>query len=290
MPWRPAETKPLNLWGYKTMDTAVNREKVLLTPEEIEIYRWEGLVIPNYQVPPAKLARLREGLDQLIKDNPNVRSEKLISAHISEDTNEGVRGNKIFFEFATDPELLDLVEGVIGPDLILWGAQVFCKPPGDGMEVPWHQDGEYWPIRPLATCTVWVAIDDVTPENGAMRYIPGSHKTGIQRHFTDPNDALVLHKVVEPGLIDESKAKDDVLSAGQVSLHDVYLIHGSPANRSNKRRAGLAMSYMPTTSHFDRSIGHADRSVADFVTRPIYLVRGVDRCGKNELRSGRLTL
>ncbi len=272
------------------MNAAANRKKLSLTPAEIETYRQEGLVIPNYQVPPAKLARLREGLDQLIKDNPNVRSEKLISAHISEETNEGVRGNKAFFEFATDPELLDLVESVIGPDLILWGAQVFCKPPGDGMEVPWHQDGEYWPIRPLATCTVWVAIDDVTPENGAMRYIPGSHKVGIQQHLTDASDELVLHKVVAPGIVEESKAKDDTLSAGQVSLHDVYLIHGSPANRSNKRRAGLAMRYMPTTSQFDRSIGHADRSVADFVTRPIYLVRGVDRCGKNVLKPERTAI
>ena len=47
-----------------------------------------------------------------------------------------------------------LVSGVIGDDLILWGAQVFCKPASGGFETPWHQDGHYWPIRPLATCTV----------------------------------------------------------------------------------------------------------------------------------------
>jgi len=163
---------------------------------------------------------------------------------------------------------------------------VFCKPGGDGMEVPWHQDGQYWPIRPLATCTVWVAIDDVTPENGAMRYIPGSQKSGIHEHYTDPSDALVLHQVMAPDLVDESKARDDVLEAGQLSLHDVYLIHGSPANRSAKRRAGLAMRYMPTTSHFDRALANPERGAgnADFARRPIFLVRGVDRCGKNEFR------
>ena len=255
-----------------------------MSPREIDTYREEGLVIPEYRLPPAKLARLREGLEQLIKDNPNVRGEMLISAHISKGT-EGVRGNQTFFDLATDPDLLDLVECVIGPDLILWGAHVFCKPPGDGKEVPWHQDGHYWPIRPLATCTVWVAIDDATPENGAMRYIPGSHQSGIMRHFTDPSEDLALHQVMAPGQVDESQAKDDVLEAGQLSLHDVYLIHGSPANRSTKRRAGLAMRYMPATSHFDRAIGSTEGSLSDFAKRPIWLVRGIDRCGKNQYRT-----
>src|SRR5215472_1363660 len=263
--------------------TAVQK-KMKLSQREIDTYGEEGLVVPEYRLPAAKLARLREGLEQLIKDNPNVRTEKLISAHITDPKNEGVRGNTMFFEFATDPEILDLVECVIGPDLILWGAQVFSKPPGDGKEVPWHQDGHYWPIRPLATCTVWLAIDDVSPENGAMRYVPGSHKRGLIEHFTDPSDALVLNQVTNPRYVDESKAKDDTLQAGQLSLHDVYLIHGSPANRSNKRRAGLAMRYMPTTSHFDRTIDSVSGN-ARFATRPIWLVRGVDRCGKNNYRT-----
>jgi len=229
---------------------------------------------------------LREGLDQLIKDNPNVRGEKLVSAHVSTNPSEGVRGNETFLEFANDPTILDLVECVLGPDIILWGAHMFSKPAGDGKEVPWHQDGQYWPIRPLATCTVWVAIDDSTRENGAMRYIPGSHKSGIYQHRTDPSEALVLHQVMAPGLVDESKAQDDVLKAGQLSLHDVYLVHGSPANRSTKRRAGLALRYMPTTSHFDRAIPSVERGPgnADFAKRPIFLVRGVDRCGKNEFK------
>ena len=129
------------------IENAGSRKKVGLSQCETDTYHEEGLVIPDYKLPPAKLARLREGLEQLIKDNPNIRSEKLISAHLSGYANEGVRGNRIFLDFATDPDLLDLVECVIGPDMILWGAQVFCKPAGDGMEVPWHQDGQYWPIR-----------------------------------------------------------------------------------------------------------------------------------------------
>jgi hypothetical protein len=132
-----------------------NRKKISLSHCEKETYLAEGLVIPDYRLSAAKLVQLRKGLEQLIEDNPHVRGEKLISAHVSENPNEGVRGNRTFLDFAHDPEILDLVECAIGPDIVLWGAHVFCKPAGDGKEVPWHQDGHYWPIRPLATCRVW---------------------------------------------------------------------------------------------------------------------------------------
>jgi ectoine hydroxylase-related dioxygenase (phytanoyl-CoA dioxygenase family) len=118
-----------------------------------------------------------------------------------------------------------------------------------------------------------------------MRYIPGSHKTGLYRHLTAASDALALNQAMAPGSVDETQAKDDVLAAGQLSLHDVYLVHGSPANRSDKRRAGLALRYMPATSYFDRTIPSRD-AVAHFSNRPIWLVRGVDRTGKNDFRIG----
>jgi ectoine hydroxylase-related dioxygenase (phytanoyl-CoA dioxygenase family) len=256
-----------------------------LSAEEITAYREEGLVIPKYRLPAEKLARLRGGLDQLIAENPGVRGEKLISAHIRANPGEGVRGNEVFLEFAHDPDVLDRVEAVIGPDIILWGAHMFAKPPRDGKEVPWHQDGHYWPIRPLATCTVWVALDDSTRENGAMRYIAGSHKMGTFTHLTDTDDRLALNQVLQPGQVDESQARDVELQAGQMSLHDVHLVHGSPPNFSDKRRAGLALRYMPATSHFDRSISSLD-PVASFQARPIWLVRGIDRTGKNDFNVG----
>jgi ectoine hydroxylase-related dioxygenase (phytanoyl-CoA dioxygenase family) len=263
------------------------RNKLRLSDVEIETYRNEGLVIPEYRLAASKLGRLKEGLEQLIRDNPNVRGEKLISAHVTNNPAETVRGNQTIFDTACDSDILDLVECLIGADIILWGAQMFAKPAGNGKEVPWHQDGHYWPIRPLATCTVWIAVDDSTPENGAMRYVPGSHRAGLYPHRTDSSDALVLNQVLMDGSVDMGTAKDDVLEAGQFSMHDVYLVHGSPANRSNRRRAGLAIRYMPATSHFDRSIATRDK-VANFAARPIWLVRGVDRTGKNDFTVGHL--
>lgn len=98
-----------------------------------------------------------------------------MSVHLKQESGEGVSGDDVFLDIARHDGILDLVEQLIGPDIILWGCQAFCKPPGDGMEVPWHQDGQYWPIRPLATCTVWIAIDDSVVENGCLRVIPKSH-------------------------------------------------------------------------------------------------------------------
>jgi hypothetical protein len=264
-----------------------------LSPAQIEAYRRDGLVIPDYRLPEGQLDRLRAALDTLLAENTHVRPEQLISAHISRGGGEKTRGQDAFLEFAHDPRILDMVEQLVGGDLILWGCQVFCKPAGDGYEVPWHQDGRYWPIRPLATCTVWVALDRSGPENGCMRYIPASHRNGhVYRHRRDARPDLALDLVLEDGEADMDAARDVVLEPGMMSLHDVYLVHGSNPNRSGKRRAGLAMRYMPATSHFDRSLYPPSTSpnglTVDFANRPLWLVRGMDRTGRNDFTIGKV--
>ena len=139
-----------------------------LSTEEIEAFSRDGLVVPRYRLGPDLLATLRAALDLLIADNPAIRPEQLISAHIARDNTENVKGQDAFMQLARTPAILDMAEQLIGPDIVLWGCQVFCKPPGDGREVPWHQDGRYWPIRPMATVTAWVAIDDSTSETSAI--------------------------------------------------------------------------------------------------------------------------
>ncbi|MEM7044268.1 MAG: phytanoyl-CoA dioxygenase family protein, partial [Pseudomonadota bacterium] len=186
----------------------------------------------------------------------------------------------------TLPRLLDLVEQAIGPDIILWGSQIFCKPAGTGMAVPWHQDGHFWPIRPLATCSVWIAIDDVTLENGAMQFIPGSQRERrLFDHIRDDSKESALNATLASDQFDLADAAVDDLKAGALSLHDVFLIHGSEPNRSKNRRAAFVIRYMPATSHFDRSeakVGsqHVNTRLAE---REIYLVRGEDWTGKTNM-------
>jgi hypothetical protein len=265
-------------------------EPAALSPGEIERYRDSGIVVPRYRLPTERIDALRATLDRLIAENPAVRPERLISVHIEGENGEGVRGSRDFLALARDPGILDLVAQLIGPDIILWGCQIFCKPGGDGMEVPWHQDGHYWPIRPLATCTVWVALDASTVANGCLRVIPGSHRgKALYEHMREDRDDVVLNQAVKPGAFDPGTALDIELAPGEMSLHDVHLIHGSNANRSPQRRAGIAIRYMPASSLFDRGLmvrSAASGYTVDFTTRPIWLLRGVDRTGRNDFTIG----
>ncbi|MEM8753257.1 MAG: phytanoyl-CoA dioxygenase family protein [Pseudomonadota bacterium] len=260
-----------------------------LTEAEIAAYRREGYVVPAFRLDEARVAALRDALDRVIAANPGVRPEKLISVHL-ENGSEGVKGAKAFLDLAMDADILDLVDGAIGPDFALWGCHMFCKTAGDGLETPWHQDGHYWPIRPLATCTVWVALERSDAENGCLRVAPRSHRNGVLHpHLREEGD-LALADRIEAGAFDEADAVDIVLEPGQMSLHDVHLIHGSAANRSTRRRAGLAIRYMPTTSHFDRAAreaGDGSGVMVDFGNRPLWLLRGRDVSGLNDFAVGR---
>lgn len=265
-----------------------------LSETEIGNYRERGYLIPNFTLPAERIDRLRETLDQLIRDNPGVRPEKLVSAHtVGKDggkNDEGVKGSRAFLALAMEPQILDMVEQLIGPDIILWGCHVFCKPAGDGQETPWHQDGHYWPMRPLSTCTVWVALDESTVENGCLRVIPKSHAQKVTHdHLLEDRTDLVLNLRTSEDAFDEKQAVNLELMPGQMSMHDVYMIHGAAVNRSAKRRAGVALRYMPGTSVFERNLNPADGksgvSVA-FATRPLWLLRGDDKTGRNEFTVG----
>jgi len=265
-----------------------------LRPDEIRQYQEQGYLIPSFRLPDTRVAALRESLERLIRDNPGVRPEKLVSAHVvgrdGGPNAEGVRGHRDFLDLAMDGDILDLVEQVLGPDIILWGCHVFCKPAGDGLETPWHQDGQYWPIRPLATCTVWVALDPSTRENGCLRVIPGSHRArSTYPHLVEDRSDLVLNLRTQAEVFDEAAAVDLELQPGQMSLHDVYMIHGAAVNRSMQRRTGVALRYMPGSSVFERGInptnGRSGVPVA-FATRPLWLLRGEDRTGRNDFRVG----
>jgi ectoine hydroxylase-related dioxygenase (phytanoyl-CoA dioxygenase family) len=261
-----------------------------LHADEIAHYRAEGWVIPRFRLPPARVAAMVAALEELIRDNPGVRPEKLISAHVEGDNGEGVRGRRDFLELAREPAIVELVSGVLGDDLILWGCHVFCKPAQEGYETPWHQDGHYWPIRPLANCTVWVALEPSTVDNGCLRVIPRSHAgRQLHAHLHEDRSDLTLNQRLAPGTFDESSAVDLELQPGEMSLHDVYMIHGARENHSRRRRTGVALRYMPSTSVFERDLKPADGKTGvavDFANRPLWLVQGIDRSGRNDLSVG----
>jgi hypothetical protein len=259
----------------------------LLSAEELRHYEERGYVIPRHRIPGTLLDDLRRGADGLLASYTDVAQEDLANPHMLPPT-EGPDMNP-FMRAARHPPILDMLEQIIGPDLILWITRILCKPARLGREVPWHQDGEYWPMRPPATCSVWIAIDRVSKANGCMRFIAGSHKQQqLYRHHVTERENLVLNLELDRDQFDEAQAVDVELEPGQMSLHDVRLIHGSLANTSGARRAALIMRYMPATSHYDRALvrQRRDNSPFNIHDQPLWLMRGVDRSGKNDFVHG----
>lgn len=174
-------------------------------------------------------------------------------------------------ELASHPAILDAVEGILGPNLLLLATHFFCKYGREEKFVAWHQDATYWGLEPPVTVTAWYAVDDSDVENGCMRVIPGTHRAGIRSHGTAAREGNLLSVNQEAPVAadEEARATDLPLRAGQISLHDGCLIHGSLPNRSDRRRCGLTLRYIPTAVRQveDNSFGRR--------WRPL-LVRGVD--------------
>jgi ectoine hydroxylase-related dioxygenase (phytanoyl-CoA dioxygenase family) len=150
-------------------------------------------------------------------------------------------------EMATDPRVLDYVGDILGDSFVLWGTHFFCKMPGDGKTVSWHQDASYWPLTPSKTVTLWLAIDDSDTGNGCMRVIPGSHWRGhLTWRYSESGENNVLDQTVEEATQYGDAPVDLILKAGEISMHTDLILHGSEPNRSDRRRCGLTMRYAAT--------------------------------------------
>jgi ectoine hydroxylase-related dioxygenase (phytanoyl-CoA dioxygenase family) len=196
-----------------------------------------------------------------------------------EHTQKGIMAKEQKYEFiwklATDNRLLDAVESVYGNDLVLAGTHFFCKYPVAELGtayVAWHQDVTYWNLDPPRAMSAWIAIDDVDEENGAMLFIPGSHQHGILEHGQSDQhgNLLSINQALDEGRFDPAGAVTVKLKAGQVSLHDGMLIHGSHPNHSSRRRCGMTVRFMRP----DVRIVRKDNQV---FTQNAVLVRGKDR-------------
>lgn len=248
----------------------------MLSKEEVTQYREHGYVTPDYRLPASLIESIRARHKRLLVKHPEFNN--YCPALLAYDTE--------FLEIAKNEDILDMVTQLIGPDIALWNSSFFAKPASGGHATPWHQDGEYWPIRPLATCTVWIALDPATPENGCLEVIPGSHKDQqLLQHNTNESEDITLNQELAASQYNSQDAKPIILETGQISLHDVYIVHGSAANNSNQSRRGMTLRYMPTSSVYDRELAKSmsqSRNFVDQSERTLYLLRGTDTSGKND--------
>ena len=149
-------------------------------------------------------------------------------------------------DLVTLPRVLDAVEDIIGPDILCWNSTFFIKEAHHPGHVTWHQDSTYWGTDSPGIVTAWIALSCVSIATGPMRIIPGSHKwPQLDHEDTFAEDNLLSRGQRLAKDPDDTDGIDLVLEAGEMSLHHVTLVHGSSSSRTNDRRIGLAVRYLP---------------------------------------------
>jgi len=233
-------------------------------------YERDGYVIYRGVLDAELMVEASDHIDWLIKKYPDKRPEEFDTWAVKDDP--------FWVRLVSDQRLLDVAERFIGPDIALFASHYICKPPKTGQAVLWHQDGAYWPLEPMKVVTLWLAVNEVTPENGCMRVVPGTHRTQLTatRERRDVDNVLASETELE---VDESDAVDIVLDPGDVEVHHPNIIHGSNANTSDRWRKGLTIRYIPTTTRITvpgRGApfllrGQAVEGINDYLPRPTYV-------------------
>jgi ectoine hydroxylase-related dioxygenase (phytanoyl-CoA dioxygenase family) len=211
-----------------------------LTPEMLARYRRDGWIRVPHVVNGGELTALLRLVDPYVADAAahGVRPEKLDMPHLKDPA---------WLAVARHPVLVRIARKLLGSDdIVLFASHLLCKPGGDGLAVPLHQDAEYWPLKPMEAVSAWVALDHVDDENGAVRFLPGSHAWGPIAHEANPGpeDSKVLHLRIPEEFRNQREFETANLSAGDCTFHHPYTIHYSRANFSTRRRAGLTLRYI----------------------------------------------
>jgi len=223
----------------------------------IQRYHRDGFYFPVPVLTPGEALALRR------------RLEAVEAEHGGRLTGEIRHKPHLLFTWLADlvrhPAILDAVEDVLGPNLLVWSTSFFIKEAHDPAYVSWHQDATYWGLSSPDVLTAWVAFTEATVENGAMRMVPGSHREQLEHR-----DTFAPHNLLSRGqeiavAVDDSRGVDVLLRPGEMSLHHVRMVHGSLANRSGDRRVGFAIRYVAT--HVRQVAGERDSAM---------LVRGAD--------------
>ncbi len=208
-----------------------------LSPEQIEHYQREGILSPVPALSSPEVSRYRSAFEEWewrVGPKPDPIQSRQLHLYF-----------RWAYDLATHPAILDAVEDILGPNILVHSTTMFSKRPQDRSYVSWHQDGYYWSLDTPQLTSAWVALTDSTVQNGCMRVVPGSHKWGTLRHA---ESSISRNNLLASGLevavdIEESQARDISLKAGQMSIHHVNIVHGSNANRSDTNRIGFAIRY-----------------------------------------------
>ena len=230
---------------------------VVQSPEVTKFYATNGYYFPDGCLPGAMVRDAMQKVTALEVNPPKEMAHPWnLKAHLLADW---------IYDLCTHPAILDAAEAILGPDILMQAADMFVKPAHTTRIINWHQDANYWGLDPFELVTGWIALTDVFPENGCMRYMPGTHLQDKLEHIETYSENSALTRGQEIPGIDESHAVPVALKAGQMSMHHCLLAHASGPNTTDASRIGLAVRYIPT--HVRQTTGPAMSGI---------LVRGVD--------------
>lgn len=211
-----------------------------LTEKEVTFYRDNGYFLHKKPVfSEEKFKRLKGIFEEHLEGKGSKASDELDTPHFHDER---------LVEFLLSDEVLDVVESITGPDIMLWSSHFISKDPYTGRATPWHEDSAYWNGRfdeYENIVTVWLALDKSTEANGCMRVIPGSHDNGFSEYEEVDSSTNTFNSQIKN--IDDSKAIYFELEENECSLHDSRIIHGAKANTSPRRRCGYTMRFLPAS-------------------------------------------
>lgn len=233
-----------------------------LSKKQLEDYERDGFVFPIDVFSATEVATFRTAFETVIDYSPK-RFDRL----------------HLFFDWAhevvTHKALLDVVETILGDDILVYGTLVLAKQPHDSRYASWHQDSFYSGLHLTPSTSAWIALTPSNQANGCMRVIPGSHKLGSLDHENVSEDPNLLNRRGEriKGAVDESEAVDIVLRPGQMSLHQSTIVHGSNPNTSDEPRIGFIVRFVTSqmrnpNTRLLRVRGNGDCSHLDLANPP----------------------
>ncbi len=207
-----------------------NDNNIHLTRAEVDFFVENGYLGPYAAMSPAEMALIRSEIEEqvLSTDGPNPRS-RAQSRHMDQ---------PVVYDLATHPAIIDRIAGLLGPDLVVWATNFWLKPPG-GVEIPWHQDINFWPLEPPLNTSAWIAIDNVTVENSCVQIIPGSHREALPH--TKAEEGMAFGKMADPAAFDASGALNMELKPGEFFIFSERTLHRSSVNSSKMRRLGISI-------------------------------------------------
>ena len=231
----------------------------------VERYWEDGYLHPIRAISPAQAAEWRAELEAIERDWLDA------GLPLPLNTYKRVNANCVMplaHRIATHPAILDVVEGVLGPDLLIYGVEFFIKEPRTKHRVSMHQDLTYWGLGAIdGMVTMWLALSPATRASGCMNFVAGSHRNPILPHedtFAEDN-LLSRGQEVRVEVAPEDRAAIELMP-GEISLHHGLTIHGSGPNTTDDRRIGAVVRYL--RPEVAQEVGEQDYAM---------LARGADR-------------